>query len=114
MFLIRRLVWFATGVAAGLGGAMWIRRRLLRALERYVPERVAAEVSTSVRRIGTDVRDAVGEGRAAMRDREASLRSELRPGAPTSSAGRPAERAPDHAVRAGVDHPGRTPSSPLG
>jgi hypothetical protein len=114
MFLIRRLVWFATGVTAGFGGAMWIRRRLLRALERYVPEHVAAEVSTSVRRIGTEVRDAVGEGRAAMRDREARLRSELRPGSPAPSVRRNREHTSGHVVQAATDHPGRTRSSPLG
>lgn len=79
MFLIRRLVWFLAGATAGFGGAMWIRRRLLRALERYVPENVADEVSTSVRRLGAELRDAVGEGRAAMREREARLRAELDP-----------------------------------
>jgi hypothetical protein len=41
---------------------------------------VHADVSTSVRRLGTDLRAAVTEGRAAMADREAALRAELAPG----------------------------------
>lgn len=114
MFLIRRLVWFASGVSVGFGGAMWIRRRVRRAVERYVPDRVAAEVSSSVRRIGTGLRDAVDEGRVAMRDREASLRSDLRPGSPGSRATRHAERRHDHAARNGPHQPGRAPSPPLG
>ena len=81
MFLIRRLVWFTSGATAGFGGAMWVRRRIRRALRRYAPENVRADASASVRRLGAGVRDAVAEGRSAMRDREAELRAELRPGA---------------------------------
>ncbi|HLM29505.1 MAG TPA: hypothetical protein VK360_06240 [Acidimicrobiales bacterium] len=80
MFLVRRFVWFTTGATAGFGGAMWIRRRVLRAVNRYTPEQLQADVTTSVRRVGTSVRAAVAEGRNAMRDRENELRSELRPG----------------------------------
>ena len=80
MFLVRRFVWFTTGATAGFGGAIWIRRRVLRAVNRYAPEQLQADVTTSVRRVGTSVRDAVAEGRNAMRDREKELRSELGPG----------------------------------
>ena len=58
---------------------------MLRTVQRYAPERVQADVSTSVRRLGTDLRAAVTEGRAAMADREATLRAEL---APRTDAGR--------------------------
>jgi hypothetical protein len=81
MFLVRRLVWFTTGATAGFGGAMWIRRRILRTVRRYAPEQLQAEATASVRRMGAGVRDAVTEGRSAMRQREAELRAELRPGA---------------------------------
>ncbi len=81
MFLIRRLVWFTSGATAGFGGAMWVRRRFRRAVRRYTPENVRTDASASVRRLGAGVRDAVAEGRSAMRDREAELRAELRPGA---------------------------------
>jgi hypothetical protein len=79
--MFKRTVWFTTGATAGFGGAMWIRRKLLRAVRRYTPERVQSDVSTSVRRLGTDLRTAVSEGRDTMHDREAELRSQLRPGA---------------------------------
>ncbi len=85
MFLVRRFVWFTTGATAGFGGAMWVRRRVLRAAHRYAPEQLQAGVTTSVRRVGTSVRNAVAEGRDAMRDREAELRSELRPGGGVAS-----------------------------
>ncbi|HET6663578.1 MAG TPA: hypothetical protein VFG94_04940 [Acidimicrobiales bacterium] len=78
--MFRRMFWFGTGATAGFGGAVWLRRRVLRTVQRYAPERVQADVSTSVRRLGTDLRAAVTEGRAAMADREAALRAELAPG----------------------------------
>jgi hypothetical protein len=74
MFLIRRLVWFTTGATAGFGGAMWIRRQVLRRVERLMPERVVKDA-------GNGLVDAVRVGRAAARGREAELRAELRPGA---------------------------------
>jgi hypothetical protein len=80
MFLIRRLVWFTSGVTAGVGGAMWVRRRIRHTVRRYAPERLQAEATASARRLGSGVRDAVAEGRRAMREREAELRAELRPG----------------------------------
>jgi predicted nucleic acid-binding protein len=92
VFLIRRLVWFASGATAGFGGAMWIRRRLLRGFRRYVPERVSAEMTASARRLGTGVRDAIEEGRRAARQREAELRRELRPGAGPRPRRRPHRR----------------------
>ena len=56
--MFRRALWFTTGATAGFGGAMWIRRRVLRTVERYTPAHVQDEVSTSVRRLGSDVREA--------------------------------------------------------
>ena len=58
--------WFGTGATAGFGGAMWLRRRVLRTVQRYAPERVQADVSTSVRRLGTDLRAAVTEETAIV------------------------------------------------
>ncbi|HET6772481.1 MAG TPA: hypothetical protein VFH36_04170 [Acidimicrobiales bacterium] len=75
--MFKRTFWFGTGVTAGFGGAMWIRRQVLRAVRRYAPEQVQADVTTSVRRLGNDVRSALRDGRHAMADREAELRSEL-------------------------------------
>jgi hypothetical protein len=75
------MLWFTTGATAGFGGAMWIRRRVLRTVERYTPAHVQDEVGTSVRRLGSDVRDALSEGRRTMAERDPELRAELRPGA---------------------------------
>ena len=81
MFLIRRLVWFTTGATAGFGGAMWIRRRVLRRIEQVVPPSVSAAAGRSARRVAGRVGDAVADGREAARGREAELRAQLRPGA---------------------------------
>ena len=67
---------------------------------RYTPEQVQADVSDSVRRLGTDVVTPSREGRAAMADREAELRAELRPGAgPEVLPMATAEAAPAPAAR---------------
>lgn len=98
----KRTFWFATGATAGIGGAMWARRQVQRAVRRVTPAHLRADVTGSVRRLGTDLRAAVSTGRAAMVDREAELRAELRPGAgpglvPVARAGdgaAPARRGP--------------------
>ena len=86
--MLRRTFWFATGMTAGVGGAVWAKRRVQRAVARYAPERVQADMTDSVRRLGTDLRAAVREGRDAMAGREAELRSELAPGSGPSHASR--------------------------
>ncbi len=98
--MLKRTFWFTTGATAGFGGAMWVRRQVLRTVRRYTPEQVQADVTTSVRRFGTDLREAVTTGRAAMVDREAELRTELRPGAGPALV--PVARAGERCSRAGV------------
>jgi hypothetical protein len=78
----RRTFWFTAGATAGFGGAMWVRRQVLHTVQRYAPDQVQADLADSVRRLGSDLRAAVTEGRSAMADREAELRSALRPGGP--------------------------------
>ena len=78
-WLFRRLFWLGTGASVGFGGAMWIRNKVRRAVDRVMPDRVAADVTGGARRAGANVRDAFTEGRTAMRTREAELRDELAP-----------------------------------
>jgi hypothetical protein len=101
--MVKRAFWFTTGATAGFGGAMWVRRRVLRTVRRFTPDQVQADVTTSVRRLGSDLRDAVVAGRHAMADREAELRSELKPGAGPVPAG----------GARGTDNRG-APTSPVG
>ena len=66
--MFKRLFWLCTGVGFGFGSSFWLMRAWRRTVDRYRPTRVVA-------RLEGDVRTAVAEGRVAMREREAALRS---------------------------------------
>lgn len=74
--MMRRLVWFAGGVATGAAGSGYVRRRLAVTARRLAPANVARGAAGSVRRSGRRVADAVREGRSAARRRERELRAE--------------------------------------
>ena len=82
-WLFRRIFWVGTGATMGFGGAMWIRRRIQRAVERVMPRRVSSDIAGSAKKVGGSVRGAVVEGRSAMRAREAELRQDYAPGMST-------------------------------
>jgi len=65
------------GIGFGFGVSFWVIRMVRHTAERYSPERVGTDVAGAVRGFGEDVRAALAEGRAAMREREAELRAEL-------------------------------------
>ena len=92
---MRRLWWLGAGYAAGLGTAAWVRGKARQTAERYAPANVrdavadrskqaahraretaadsARNLGREARRIADDVRQAVVEGREAMRDTESEL-----------------------------------------
>lgn len=81
--MFKRVFWLSVGVVVGWGGSLWLQRRMRRAIERYMPERLAVDVSNKARSFGADLRDAAREGRAAMRAQERWLRDDVdteRPG----------------------------------
>ncbi len=65
--MLKRIRWLSTGVAVGLGGSVWLQRKMKSAAERYKPAGMAVAAASRAR-------DALEEGRAAMREREAELR----------------------------------------
>jgi hypothetical protein len=75
--VLRRLYWLCVGVGVGLGGSFWIRRFVRETAAKYAPERVSADLSNAIKGIGTDVRQAVADGRSAMHEREAELRADV-------------------------------------
>ena len=75
--MIKRLFYLAVGMGMGFGLSLWLTRLVRSTIERYTPERVSADLSDSLRRLGGDIRAAVADGRAAMREREAELRESL-------------------------------------
>jgi hypothetical protein len=78
--VFRRLFWLVVGAGFGFGVAFWLMRFVRSTVERWSPERVSSDVAGALRQFGADLKDAVAEGREAMRDREAELRAELREG----------------------------------
>ena len=71
--MFKRLFWLMVGAGFGFGMSLWVSRLMKSAAERYSPVRASRDLGTSLRRVGTDIRDAVVEGRDVMRDREREL-----------------------------------------
>jgi hypothetical protein len=80
---MRRLTWFAGGVAAGAAGAGYAKRKVRRTVQRRVvdtasqlsPVHVARGAVDRAKRRSRDVADAVREGRTAMHHREDELKA---------------------------------------
>jgi hypothetical protein len=75
--VFRRLYWFCIGIGVGLGTSFWLTRFVKQTAARYTPERVSAELTGAIKGIGTDLRQAVAEGRSAMQEREVALRADI-------------------------------------
>ncbi len=75
--MFKRVIWMGTGMAVGAGSALWAKRRVVRTVERYMPDKVARRAGVSARAVGQNVRDAATVGRSAMREREAELRAQV-------------------------------------
>jgi hypothetical protein len=75
--MFRRLFWLVMGAAFGFGVAFWLMRAVRETAARYTPSGVADSLTATLRQLGTDLREAVAEGRAAMAETEARLRSEV-------------------------------------
>lgn len=73
---MRRVVWFASGVAAGVAGAGYAKRKVASAANRLRPSNVARSATGAARRGSRRAADAVREGVAAARRRENELRAE--------------------------------------
>jgi hypothetical protein len=75
--VFKRLFWLTVGMAIGFGTSFWVYRLVRQTLDRYRPEHVAENVAQSLRGLRADLRDALAEGREAMRQAEAELRADL-------------------------------------
>jgi hypothetical protein len=79
----KRLFWFTAGAAFGFGGAVYAYARVREVRGRFAADRLADSVSDAVvgtaRSVRTTVREAVAEGRQAMRDADVDIRSRLEP-----------------------------------
>ena len=75
--MFKRLLWLVIGLGFGFGMSFWLMRFVRSTVERYAPERLSSDLGSALRSFGADLREAVAEGREAMREREAELRREL-------------------------------------
>jgi len=75
--MFKRLFWLMIGAGFGFGVSFWLMRVVRETVDRWSPDRVSEDLTAAIRDFGKDLRAAVAEGRAAMREREAELRAEL-------------------------------------
>jgi|GEM_PF-1294038 len=75
--MIKRLMWFTSGAAAGAGAVVLLGKRIRRRVASLTPVKVAERGLQRARDLGESVREAVSEGAAAMRLREQELRARL-------------------------------------
>ena len=75
--MFKRFFWLVVGAGFGFGVSFWLMRWVRETAARYAPDRVSSELASAVKGLGQDLRDAVAEGRVAMREREVDLRSGL-------------------------------------
>ena len=75
--MFRRLLWLIVGAGFGFGVSFWLMRFVRETAARYTPERVSSDLADALKGLGADLRAAVAEGRDAMREREAELRSDV-------------------------------------
>ena len=87
--MLKRLRWFLMGAVTGVAATVWALAYGRSKVQELTPAHVAGELASKARTRLNDVRDASFEGRLAMREREAELRTELdreRTGAPARPA----------------------------
>lgn len=73
--MMKRVTWFAGGVAAGVAGAGYAKKRIKEAAANVTPVQVAKSAASKARAKGRNVVDAVREGREAMSQHEDELRA---------------------------------------
>ncbi len=73
--MIKRLTWFAGGLAAGVAGAGYAKKKVKETASQLAPVQVAKGVAGKARRAGRTVADAVRDGRQAMHHHEDELRA---------------------------------------
>ena len=72
---MKRVTWFAAGIAAGATGATYATRKVKQTAEQLKPANVARTAGQRARAGGRLVVEAIREGRRAMRDREDELKA---------------------------------------
>ena len=74
--MMKRVTWFAAGMAAGAAGSAYATRKVKKTAQALKPTNVARGAVNKVKAKGSDIAEAVREGRDAMRAKEAELKAE--------------------------------------
>ena len=75
--MFKRLFWLTVGLTVGYGTSFWLMRTVRRTVERLTPERLGRDAVAGARLVGAELKAALEDGKAAMRQREAELRAEI-------------------------------------
>lgn len=70
--MLKRVRWMVVGMGVSAAGKIWAKRKLSGFMQHYSPPQVASRAAASAK---GELRAALEEGRAAMKRREAELRS---------------------------------------
>ena len=73
--MIKRLIWFVSGVVAGVSGVLYAGKRVKRSVTSFTPIKVAQRATQTTRSRLNSVADAFREGRDAMRDKEFEMKA---------------------------------------
>jgi hypothetical protein len=73
--MIKRLIWFVSGVVAGISGVLYAGKRVKRSVTSFTPIKVAQRATQTTRSRLSSVGDAFREGRDAMRDKEFEMKA---------------------------------------
>ncbi|MDA3031968.1 MAG: hypothetical protein O3B90_06510 [Actinomycetota bacterium] len=73
--MMKRVTWFAGGLAAGMAGAGYAKKKVKEAASNVAPVHVVKSAVSKVRAKGRDVADALREGRVVASQHEDELRA---------------------------------------
>jgi len=75
--MMKRVTWFVSGAVAGVAGAGYAKKKVKATAAQLAPVNVAKSAVAKVRDRGSEVVDAVRDGRQAMKSKEAELKAKL-------------------------------------
>lgn len=73
--MMKRVTWFAGGVAAGAVGVSYAKKKVVATASQIAPATVARSAASKARAKGRDIVDAIKEGRDVMNHHEDELRA---------------------------------------
>lgn len=65
--MFKRLFWYGSGVASGVAGSWWTKRKVRKQMERYTPEGVKRQAKERAMQAREDASMVVSDGRQKLR-----------------------------------------------